>query len=248
MQAQPPTLKPKFVFFHVGPDLSMPSMLAQTIRLTNPRAEIIHCTDRVTPAIEGVDWVHRDELDTSRLMTARLQVFSSLGLSEPALYLDTDMLVIKPIDVLGLLEDKRVSFCARSFNFYGPFIGSQRGLDFNEYAGQPLGEVYPYVACSTATQDHTVWGELVLSLQSLDPKFAVWYGDQEAMKVWARTHPNQMKTHPESRFGCLPEEKTHLKEASVLHFKGAARKALMHRVFGAIIPSATLDNRAKEDI
>lgn len=227
----------RIVFFHVGPDLSMPSMLAKTIRLTNPTAEIIQCTDRRTPTVEGVDRVHRDDLDTNRLMTARLQVFSNLGLNHPAIYLDTDMLVIKPIDVLSLLEDKRVSFCSRSFNFYGSFTGFQRGLDFSEYAGRPLGEVYPYVACSTATQDHSVWGELVTTLHSLDPKFAVWYGDQEAMKVWAKTQPSQMKIHPESRFGCLPEESAHLNDASVLHFKGLARKDQMYKVFEAITRS-----------
>ena len=209
----------------------MPTMLTQSIRLTNNEATVVQCTDMATPAVKGVDFLHREDLDATRLMTSRLQAFDSLELHEPAIYLDTDMLVIKPIDIPSLLEDKRASFCARSFNFFGSFIGSQRGLDFSEYAGQPLGQVYPYVACSTVTKDHSIWTELVETLKTLESKFAVWYGDQEAMKVWAQLNQNQFKTHPESMFGCLPEERNHLNEACVLHFKGAMRKELMHKFF-----------------
>ena len=223
--------RPAFVFFHVGSDTSLPTMLTKTIKLTNPSAEVIQCSDETTPLVEGVDHVQRGEYDPNRLMIGRLRAFSSLGLTRPALYLDTDMLVIKPIQINEILQGKHASFCARSFNFYGPFIGSQRGLDFSEYAGQPLGEVYPYVACSTITQDWTVWGELAKTLEGLHPKFKQWYGDQEAMKTWAKKNPVQFKTHTERELGCLPEEKEHLPGASILHFKGVARKPLMLKLF-----------------
>ncbi len=223
-----------FVFFHIGTDISMPAMLVETIRLTNADAEIIQCSDENSPAVPGVSRVDRGEYNPNQLMIGRLEAFSQLALGTPALYLDTDMLVIRPINVRALLNQLRVSFCHRSFNFYGPFIGAQRGLDFSEYAGKPLGEVYPYVACATATIDHTVWGELAQTLDRLDPKFKIWYGDQEAMKVWAAENPGAFSTHPEEVFGCLPEEKTHLKLAHILHFKGAHRKPLMERVYGAL--------------
>lgn len=220
-----------FVFFHIGTDISMPTMLVETIRLTNADSEIIQCSDENSPEVSGVSRVDRGEYDPNQLMIGRLKAFSQLGLTSPALYVDTDMLVIRPIDVSALLNQHRVSFCHRSFNFYGPFIGTQRGLDFSEYAGKPLGEVYPYVACATATKDQTVWGELAQILESLDPKFKIWYGDQEAMKVWATENPGAFSTHPERDYGCLPEEKQHINLAHILHFKGAHRKAAMANVF-----------------
>jgi hypothetical protein len=223
-----------FVFFHIGSDISMPTMLVETIRLTNADTEIIQCSDAHSPAVHGVSRVDRGEYDPKHLMIGRLKAFAQLALTSPALYLDTDMLVVRPIDVSALLNQHRVSFCHRSFNFYGPFIGTQRGLDFSEYAGKPLGEVYPYVACATSTIDHTVWGELVQTLERLDPKFKIWYGDQEAMKVWASENSGAFSTHPEEVFGCLPEEKTHLKLARVLHFKGVHRKPLMEKVYAAL--------------
>lgn len=220
-----------FVFFHVGQDVRLPTMLTHSIRKTNRNAQIIQCSDRETQKVDGVDAIHRDNVNPSSLMTARLQGFSNLRLVEPAIYLDTDMLVLKAIRVRELLCGRRVSFCARSFNTSGAFIGNQRGIDFTEYEGRPLGEVYPYVACSTVTESYTVWEELLAVLIRLDPKYAIWYGDQEAMKIWCRSRSGQFSTHTEAEYGCLPEEKSHLPSCKIVHFKGQARKSLMTRLY-----------------
>ena len=232
--------KKQFVFFHIGDDISIPRMLVQTIRITNYNAQIIQCSDKFSPPIPGVDILHRDNLDPSYLMLSRLRAFCSLGLSGPAVYVDTDMLVMRPIDILDILKDKRASFCTRSFNLEGKFVGQQRGLDFSEYGGNDLGEVFPYVACTTVTRDFTVWCELIEILRGLSDKFSIWYGDQEAMKLWANLNYTELKTHPEYELGCLPEEKEYLSGAKILHFKGAQRKPYMLKYFQKITGSTIL--------
>ncbi len=224
-----------FVFFHVGADVSQPAMLAHSIRATNPAAQIIQCTDKSTPVVPNVNEVHRTTGDPDKLMIYRLQGFAALGLKEPALYLDTDMLVLRQISPIELLGQHEAILCKRSFNLQGPFIGRQRGLDFSEYHNKPLGEVYPFVACTTISRSQDFWEELSEILIRLDRKFLEWYGDQEAMKAWGRSHSiDSYGTLPESEYGCLPEERQMLKNAKILHFKGHQRKAAMTKFYNAI--------------
>jgi len=221
-----------FVFFHVGPDISQPMMLAHSIELRNPGARIIQCTDHETPEVPRATEVRRAGCDVSKLMIARLEGFAELGLTEPAIYLDTDMLVLTPIEPKQLLGDKTALLCKRSFNLGGAFIGKQRGLDFSEYQGKPLGDVYPYVACATISRDATFWRELATILLRLDPKFLDWYGDQEAMRGWVSTADSKKVGFlSEKEYGCLPEERTFIKTASVLHFKGQQRKPVMSHFY-----------------
>jgi hypothetical protein len=224
-----------FVFFHVGQDLRQPTMLVHSIRLTNPSAHIIQCTDLETPIVPRTTEVHRAPCDQGRLMMARLDGFSRLKLTTPAIFLDTDMLVVKQIDPANLLANKKAILCKRSFNLNGSFIGMQRGLDFSEYEGKSLGEVYPYVACATVAGSGDFWKELVDILWRLDEKFQIWYGDQEALKYWARTQKaHDVGVLQECDYGCLPEEVNFVSRAKILHFKGPTRKTLMSKFYSKI--------------
>ncbi len=213
-------------------------MLAQSIRATNPGARIIQCSDHSTQVVPNVTEVHRTPGDSSKLMIYRLNAFARLGLREPALYLDTDMLVLRQISPDALVGSHQAVLCKRSFNLQGPFIGQQRGLDFREYDGRPLGEVYPFVACATVSPNSDFWTELSNILSGLNKKFFEWYGDQEAMKAWCESREtNLYGTFPEAEYGCLPEEREILNRAKILHFKGHHRKAAMQKFYSAIFTS-----------
>jgi len=56
------------------------------------------------------------------------------------------------------------------------------------------------------------------------------------MRLWVDGNPlnRDIGILPQSRFACSPEEKEHLADARVLHFKGAARKSLMGMLFLAV--------------
>jgi len=107
--------RPQFVYLHVGNDISFPTLLVRSIRVSNKDAVIYQCSDLDSPAIAGVDHISRVSGNAKNLMTFRLQAFSELNLTAPAIYLDTDMLVVAPLDVKDLLGGNDVALCQREF-------------------------------------------------------------------------------------------------------------------------------------
>ena len=140
-----------FVFFHVGPDLTMPTAMVASIRHHNPGAEIIQVTDNVTPTVSGVTWAHPTSGDPEFLMLWRTQAFAALQLAQPALYMDTDMLVRRPVHPEMLLGDAVIAVTRRTFMREAIFNVHQRGQDYSEHANKTLDQVYPYIGCGTIT-------------------------------------------------------------------------------------------------
>lgn len=217
-----------FVFLHVGPANGFPTLLVRSIRALQPDAKIIQCADTDTPAVEGVSSVARFAGNTQNLMTFRLQSFAGLNYPSPALYLDTDMLCVAPIDPAVELGENDVAICRREFNCASVFNTGFAGLDLSEYEGMTLSEVYPYVACATVTRNGVFWKECLENLHSLAPKFHFWYGDQEAIRNVIRSGRFKPGMLPESVFGCLPEAPASATTPPrLMHFKGGHRKPLM---------------------
>lgn len=216
--AQP--IKPApFVFFHVGEDVTLPAQLVDSIRKTNPGSRIIMCTDAATPAVPGVERVER-EVNREHLMVYRWRAYLELGLAEPAIYLDTDMIVRGAIDVAPLLGQADYVFCSRSFQKEAKFNLHQRGLDFSEYKGKTIGELYPHLGCFIITRDSSQWAALVAAYEALDDKFKRWYGDQEVLRDF-RGAVNYVE---ESRYACLPEFANQF-SPYIVHYKGNRKNA-----------------------
>ena len=57
----------------------------------------------------------RFDLDKDNLMTSRLEAFANLELNNPAIYIDTDVLVVRPIPI-ELFKEKEVFLCNRAFS------------------------------------------------------------------------------------------------------------------------------------
>jgi len=223
------------VFLHVGNDTAQPTILAQSIRAQNPDARIIQCTDPETPAVHGADEVKRLDGNTEHLMVYRLQCFSKLGLTELAIYLDTDMICVAPLDPVTLLDGFDAAVCERSYENDEMFRTdhphpdlTRHGWTFSEHAGKTLMQTFPYVACATITRDHWFWDECLATLLQLEEKYHVWYGDQEAIRRVVDDGRHKIGKIPEDRFGHLPgAPDPEDGEPVLLHFKGAERKQMM---------------------
>jgi len=215
-----------FVFFHVGDDISYPHKMVKSILRYNPDANVIMCTDSSTPDVMGITDRFETTVDKKNLMYARVKMYSQLEIEVPTLFLDTDMLVQDKINVEDMLAGTQVSLCRRAFNNDAGFNIEQRGIKFDEYAGKTIGELYPYVGCAVATNDTRFWSNVLKIYDSLDPKFKQWYGDQEALRIYAEKYGCGEFT--ESVYGCLPEHNTD--KAKILHFKGTNRKREFERV------------------
>jgi hypothetical protein len=211
-----------FVFFHIGEDTTQPARLIDSIEKTNPGSRIIMLTDKITPELQGAE---RREFDINPdyIMTERLRVYTQLGLQEPAIYLDTDMVVRGFVNLPAILGDKKYAFCARSFDRMVPFNGQQRGLDFSEHADRPMGLVYPYVGCFIAARTGADLSPLYDRCRALDVKYQQWYGDQEALREFVNTlKVSEFNLIDEAVIACLPE---YIGNSSplIVHYKGARK-------------------------
>jgi hypothetical protein len=213
-----------FVFFHVGDDLTQPLRLVDSIQKTNPGSEIYMVTDAETPNIEGV--IRREEpIDRERLMIERLRYCAALKLEKPAIYLDTDMVVRGFVNLSAILGDKTYAFCNRSFDRMVPFNGQQRGLDFSEHDGRPIGLVYPYIGCFIAARSSVDLQPILDRCLRLPDKYHRWYGDQEALREFVHTlKASEFNLIEESFIACLPE---YIGDSSplIVHYKGARKNA-----------------------
>jgi hypothetical protein len=184
-------------------------------------------TDKATPDVMGITRRVQSEVDREELCYHRVKAYAETYVSSilPTMYLDTDMLVQDKIVVKELLEQhKDVAFCRRSFDCDAMFNIEQRGIKFPEYEGKTLDQLYPYVGCAVVAKNPQVWKDLLAIYEGLDEKFKQWYGDQEALRIYAEKYPERVSEVNESVYGCLPEHKTD--DAKILHFKGEARKKL----------------------
>ena len=225
-------VRDNFVFMHVGNDISVPQKMIKSLLRYNPNANVIMLTDKDTPDVMGVTERHEYDLNREELMTSRIKAFAQLNLDVPALYIDTDMIFRDRVVVADILGDNAVVMCRREFQGEAMFNINQRGISFEEYADKTIDEVYPFIACATATRDAAPWQEMLGWFDDLDPKYRKWYGDQELLKLYAKKKKRSRKykcsTMPESVYGCLPE--FDVGEAKIMHYKGPARKQLFEAV------------------
>lgn len=218
---------PHFVFLHVGADGLFPTLLVRSILGQNPHSRIIQCTDHATAKIAGVSDVVRSDGNTANIMGFRLVCFARLGLSVPAFYLDTDMLVMEPIDPAQILGDFDVAVCAREYGRDLVFNTSFGGMNLTEYEGKTFGEIYPYLGCATISRNTAFWQDCLNEMNGLDAKFHYWYGDQEAIRNVVNAGKYRSTLLPESVYGFLPGERPPTGERPrIHHFKGI-RKNLM---------------------
>jgi len=209
---------PTFVFFHIGPNLTQPRRLVDSIRRTNPDAEIIMCSDQSTPFMLGISQRVHVKGDPKNIMQMRLDGFAAAKLNKPAIYLDTDMAVMEKISPTQMLGDHDVIMCRRSFQREALFNTNLRGMNFSEYQGKTLDQVYPYLACATVTRSYHAWEQMATILRYMDPKYAIWYGDQEALKSYAAA--NSIGTLDEKEYACLPEFVDRSNPPKIIHYKG----------------------------
>lgn len=211
-----------FAFFHVGQDISGPQKMVKSILRYNPDAFIVMFTDDTTPDVMGITHRLESEVNREEVCYHRIKAYAERAFDKPTLYLDTDMIVQGKIDVEELLGGGDTAFCRRHFQRDMFFNIEQRGLKFPEYDGKTIDQVYPYVACAVVSRKNGLWKSLLNIYNSLDPKFRKWYGDQEAMRIYAERYPELIRDISESVYGCFPEEKHD--GAKIIHYKGPARK------------------------
>jgi len=215
----------RFVFFHVGADISFPNKMVASLRAVMPDAEVIMCTDDTTPSVEGVNEYRYSKGDPSRIMYWRTRAFAEARLTQPAMYIDTDMLFMLPVNPAAILGEREIVLCRRSFDREMGFNGDQRGGIFKKYHNIPLGTLYPYLGCATVTKNYHAWKGMAILMGMMDEALKSWYGDQEALKVYSHIlYPELVGEMEEKEYACLPDRLVDGDIPRILHYKGGARK------------------------
>lgn len=233
----------KVAFFHIGADVSLPTLLVRSLKKHNPDAKIVQLTDIISPRVEGTDEVHRFSGQTDNIMLFRMECFAKLETTSPTWFLDTDMICLRSLDmpcpdvpgeVIGVLE--------RKFNLEAKLPRHANGIDLSRYRERPIGKVFPFVGCVVFLWNSTFWTECLQEYHRLDKSLRNWWGDQEAIKrvVERKDRLYRLKSlfpffAPEGRaiiklhetdYACLPEFESSIEKPFLLHFKGPRKNLL----------------------
>ena len=224
----------QIVFYWVGNDISIPTLLLKTIRILYRKdVRVIQISDQLTKKVSGIDEIIRINA-TGKLMTDRLYGYSKVKtIGRTTLFLDADTLIINVFSFnsyeSGIYLAERIS---------NPMINHNHPQNYPEFEGKYFKEVMPYLAGVILISDYeNIFNEILGTLHELPKRFHEWYGDQYAMKIFFETSKVKLSLLPED-FVYLLEfdgENTNLKlnlntNNKVLTFKGSTKK-LMYPIF-----------------
>ena len=221
-----------FAFFHVGEDFTLPKMLCESIRITNPNSNIIQLTDKRTPILsELVTKYLRVDGNKDELMFLRSKAYQSYNIHKPTLFLDTDMLVIKEFDENKIFNDKSYIFLER---FYDGLINPEylKKHKLEQYIGKTWKQFCPYLGCFIGAKDQIILKEIHKNYIKLDQYFRKWNGDQMALHETFKKF-NRIGLVTEKYYANPIKEDVNLDDIFILHFKGI-KKDMMKPYFDRI--------------
>lgn len=208
-----------FAFFHVGEDSSIPKMLCESIKKTNPNSDIIQLTDKRTPILgELVTKFLRIDGNKDNMMFLRSKAYQSYKIIKPTLFLDTDMLVIKEIKENQLFDDKNYIFLER---YYDALINPEY-LKFHkleQYIGKTWKQFCPYLGCFIGAKDNTILQEIYKNYNKLNEHYKKWNGDQMALHETFDNYKG-IGLVSEKYFANPLKNDVKFEEIFILHFKG----------------------------
>ena len=165
-------------FFWKGQDTSFPTILVLSIRRTfGSDIEVVQLSDPDTPEVEGVSRCQRMKL-SPLMMVARLEAYRSLAISEPTLFLDADMMVVKPFD-LPALQANEIGVTPRDERVE---INWRAPIEFPEFKGKYFCDEMPYIYSFIYTSTPELFARQLDQLRKLPRRFQEWYGDQVTLK------------------------------------------------------------------
>lgn len=214
-----------FTFFHVGDDLTLPKMLCESIKATNPNSNIIQLTDKRTPILsELVTKFLRIDGNKDNLMFLRSKAYQAYKIENPTLFVDTDMLVIKEINVNQIFENKKYIFLER---YYDGQINPEylKHHKLEQYNGKTWKEFCPYLGCFIGAKDQKLLKEIHKNYNNLDHHYRKWNGDQMAL-IETFKNSNEINLVSEKFYANPLKDDVEFNNIFILHFKGALKNQM----------------------
>jgi hypothetical protein len=231
-----PTLK-RIVFFWVGGDISIPSLLVSSIRALLPaELEVVQLSDKNTPTVPGTSQHKAMSLSPS-IMVARLQAYASLPVSEPTLYLDADMLVLRNFDLpeLGVNEIG----VTRRKEMDDVLVHEKTTIwkQYPEFRGKTLSQVMPYIYSFVYAKSEILFVRQLVTLRKAPKRLHEWYGDQVTLKKELDGNRFTVRYFDADRYNRtvatlaeFDELRSSAEPPCIVHFKGPYAKQTMFEI------------------
>jgi len=233
----------RIVFFWIGEDVGLPSLLVASIRHHMPRGlEVIQLSDTATPRVHGTTRYVSLNLSPA-IMVARLEAYSALRIAEPTLYLDADMLVVRPFDLPALAVNE-IGVTPRTRRDDGLIQEAGEQPMFPEFRGRTLREVMPYIYSFVYASSEALFVRQLELLRAMPAAFRAWFGDQVTLKEALASEPFTAREFDADRYNRTVKTSAEYEDACasgdppcILHFKGAEAKRVMAEVGATMRPS-----------
>jgi len=202
----------KIIFYHIGDDLSMPRMLANSI--LKHGHEPVFLTDYNTEEIEGCE-IHRFDYNSENLVWHRMLCYAQYN--QEGIYLDSDMLVMR--DLSPVMElDFDVALTKVNHDIIDP-------------NGNNLSALMPYNGGFIAVKSKTFLPAMVKHVIDAQTKAGgidltkYWYCDQMTLAEVAKT-VNLVQLPVKIYNRTIKHKNVHTDGSWVLHFKGKGKDVM----------------------
>ncbi|MDA9164941.1 hypothetical protein N9O66_03175 [Alphaproteobacteria bacterium] len=218
-----------FYFFHIGDEIDLPKMLVNSILKTNKNSRVFQLTDKITKKIDNTYDCYRFNGDKNSIMKFRMEAYSKTFLNNGrfSIFLDTDMLVLKEINLNKLFGKSDLILCKRELNANLLVNIDFNNMNMKEYEGKTMIEAWPYLGCFIGVKDSKTLIEMNQMYDNLENKYKLWYGDQIILKKYALENPRKTSFIGENEYACVPVNNKISKQANIIHFKGKKLKPYM---------------------
>ena len=191
------------IFYHIGPDVSMPRMLAESIRKTghNP----VFLTDNKTAGIEGCE-THRFGFTGENVVWKRMLCYAEYN--QEGIYLDSDMMVMKNLEPIMALD---FDVCLTRQD--------RKVVDPN---GVCISDIMNYNGGFAIVRNPNYWPHIVMKIQEMNDEAQHWWGDQLAMMALVDVYKTLIL--PCSLYNFTPSKhedmQKDMSDKWMIHFKG----------------------------
>lgn len=206
----------KVAFFHVGPDLTVPTKMVASCKAAMPETPVVQLTNRATPVVPGVDEVRRGDQSDMHYNPWRMHCYAALEEGE-WLLLDTDVVVNRDVAPIFTQNDTfGVAMLKRS---HVPIRGLFPG--FPELSSQTFAKWMPFNSGVVFSRSPKFWAECAVRVDGYTPRWRDRWGDQLAIAQTAASRKFAIGELQEP-FNYTPRSPNdpEIKKVFIVHYKG----------------------------
>lgn len=205
-------------FYHVSekvtPHVELAARLIASVRRTMPGVPVVHLTDDVTLAIQGVDETQRRPYTDGLVALGCLLAYAAVGYGD-WLFVDTDVIVQRDVRHVFTDGEFNVAVADRA----GTLTPQDEG--WKSLAAQPFNKGVVFSRCPA------FWRDAADTCRLLKPGRQAWMGDQDAMNRVIEAGKYHVAVLPNSYNYPPKAQDDDVRDKHVLHYKGRLRKAWM---------------------